>query len=421
MAAYPITSTDSANLLDALNYAVSGPAGIGQQLTGFNSYTATNLNGNVVTPYVDAMAVLYVPKIDISDSTWLDDYTRQYTFAAAEPTPPFALGNGILIENVTPNEFNTPYDNITGLYSTTAIVVECTTGYVIIRDTVPIPNPGPGTGGTASYFITDRAYDGTKINTDAVAPATVDASNSLVSITAQLQLAAATYAVFWLSPNTVSPHEIKYTVQLNRYRAVNVGTVAEPLYDYNFDAPISEQQVYSQTLTAATQGIPLTYTILSGTPAVGSAGLYNFPNGNPLGGGNNGDGAYGGFDINIINDLVDYATGSTVTALGNGGNYVVGEQVTVSGADLGGLTPDNDLVMAVATIGGTGDVTVGPFDVVFTTIYDQPTVSATDLKPASGLYQYRLQINVFINGDDLIAAKSITVGRRSISARVVKQ
>jgi hypothetical protein len=154
---------------------------------------------------------------------------------------------------------------------------------------------------------------------------------------------------------------------------------------------------------------------------VGSAGTYNFPIGNPGGGGNNGDGAYGGFDIAIVNDTVDYDVGSTVTALGNGGNYVVGEQVTVSGANLGGASPANDLVMAVATIGGTGDVTVGPFDVAFTTIYDQPTVSATDLKPASGLYQYRLQVNVFINGDDLIAAKSITVGRRSISARVVKQ
>jgi hypothetical protein len=408
MAQYPVIGPDPQNIIEVLNYVASGPSGLGQQLAGFNNYASTNLNGNTVLPYVDAAAVMYVARIDLGDSAWIDDYTRQYTFSSVQPAAPFALGNAIIVDNVTPIEFNTPYDVPTGEYINTAIVVECTDSYVIVRDTKPLANPGvTGTGGYIYYFVTSRG--GATINTDANADVIVDASNSLVSITAQLAIAASSYAVQIINVDSIYPHVLTYAIELNRYRAVNVGTVARPILAYAFDTTISQEPVYSQTLTAATEGIPLTYTIVSGAPAASSAGVYTLPTGPSQ---SNGFGAYAGFSINITNDTVDYATGTTVTALGNGGNYAVGDLVVIAGTELGGTTPANDLEMTVATIGGTGDVTIGPFDSVFTTIYDQP---------ASGLYRYILQVKVTSNIDDTVPVTSITVGRRSLTARVVKK
>jgi len=405
MAQYPVVGADQQGIVEVLNYVASGPAGIGQQLSGFNNIDITNITGNQVLPYTTPVSQLYVAPIDLSDSTWLDDYTRQYTFSSVQPAAPFALGNGIIVDSVSPAEFNTPI--VDGIYVNTAIVVECTDTYVIVRDTTAIPNPGvTGAGGRVRYFVTQYGYIGTRLNTDVNADVVVDASNSLVSVTAQLTITGSDYAVLYVDPMIVGT--VVYTVQLNRYKAVNVGTAANPNLLYSFDTTISEQQIYSQNVPAPTQGIPLTYTIVAGSPAAGSAGVYNLPDGPSL---TNGSGQGAGFSVNIISDIVDYATGTTVTASGAGGNYSVGDLVIIEGTQLGGLTPDNDLEMTVASIGGTGDVSIGPFETVFTTIYDQP---------GSGLYRYIVQLNV-TTGSATAAVKFVTLGRRSLTARVVKK
>ena len=78
MANYPISGGDDQSLLDAVNYSISGPSGLGQQLQGFSDYNSLQLTGNYRIPYTAGTAKLYVAPIALSTAEWLDDYICQY-------------------------------------------------------------------------------------------------------------------------------------------------------------------------------------------------------------------------------------------------------------------------------------------------------------------------------------------------------
>ena len=94
IAKYPVDVGDDEGILDAINYLLSGPAGLGQNFAGFSSYTPAYVTGNFRTPFAQTTpAALYVPPIALNNAQQLDDRTIKYTFTSAQPTPPFALGN----------------------------------------------------------------------------------------------------------------------------------------------------------------------------------------------------------------------------------------------------------------------------------------------------------------------------------------
>jgi hypothetical protein len=417
MAAYPITNPDGSNLIEALNYVASGPAGIGQQLDGFAAYAdAPYLTGNKQTPFINKnTTVMYSGIADISSIDWIDGYTIKYNYLYGPyPGAIFTPGATLLVQGALPYEYNAP-GAYYGSSSYNATIVESTDSYVITRSNKFIPNLGTGSGGQASVFVTTQAGTGglgTRISTDLIGNVTVDAGNSLVSVTAQLEILTNTYAVLWLAPDPMSSHTLNYFVELNRYKATNIGTVSNPIYDYAFDTVVSRRRIYITNLTTPTRGIPLTYTITGGTPAVGSAGNY-FPVAvetfTPPGVG--GVGAV--VDVDITNDTVDYAAGTTVTAFGTaGGNYRNGDALYIPGDVLGGLFPDNNLLLEVSSSTDTADISIGPSETIFTTIYD---------RPSTGLYRYVVQIKVVPQPGDGVAAMQIRLGRRSLTAQVIKQ
>lgn len=398
MANYPISGGDDASLLDAVNYAISGPSGMGQQLEGFSSYSSLQLTGNFRIPYTATTAKLYVAPIALSTAEWLDDFTWKYTFASTQPDVPFALGNGVTISGVTPSDYDDTFSRIG--------VVQCTTDYVILRSSGPYFNPGPGTGGFASLNVTSGS--GALMSTDANAIVSIDAGNTLVSVTGQLDLSAYDYAVTFTDYPTTSP-ELNVYVELNRYIANNSGTAANPQYFYNFDKTISKQLIYNTTVTAYTQGIPLTYNFISGTSNAASAGIYTSVDSTST----SGLGTGARITLQITVPGTAYSTGSTILSIDGGGNYQVGDTVTWDGALLGGTSGVNDLVLEVASIGGTGDITAPASLTIFTPIIDAPT---------SGLYWYIIEVNV--EPDYLqceVAVKSMTVNRRNLTAQVLKK
>ena len=94
---YPIEVSDSEGIVDAVNYLLSGPSGLGQNFAGFSSYTPVKyLTGNFRIPYTQANpASLYVTGISVSNATQLDDRTIQYDFVGAPlASAPFSLGQG---------------------------------------------------------------------------------------------------------------------------------------------------------------------------------------------------------------------------------------------------------------------------------------------------------------------------------------
>jgi len=420
MAAYPITNPDSINLIEALNYVASGPTDIGQQLVGYNMYQDTlELNGNQQAPFANKqppVTYLYQPPIDLSTATWIDAYTRQYTFQGAPiGYIPYALGQTITVTGVSPNEYDTPAGGY-GQPVNDTVVVKCTEDYVIIRSaTKSIANPGPGTGGRALFALMKTSFYGGgqadfRINTPANAQVSVDISNSLVGVTAQLEILNNTYAILWQDPDPFYLHSLQYRVELNRYKAVNIGTVANPVYDYKFDKIVSRELIYSDlSIGPPTRGIPLTWTITGGVPAAGSAGFYTVPVSDIYGIG----GVGAAVDVDITNDTVAYSVGSTVTPTSPpyAGNYSVGEQVYVPGDLLGGVTPTNDLFLTVASIDNLPDISIGPSNTIFTTLYDQPD---------SGIYRYIVQIHV-TDGVGVATPIYIKLGRCSLTAQVIKR
>ena len=398
MSSYPINGGDNESLLDAVNYAVSGPSGLGQQLKGFSSYGVARLTGNFRVPYSNSNfpAVLYVEPIALSTAEWLDDYTLKFTFATPQASAPFALGNGVTISGVTPSDYNDTYSRIG--------VVYCDENYVILRSGTAIPNPGAGSGGEAGLFVTSDY--GATMSTDANAIVSVDAGNNLVSITGQIQIPGISYGVLYSDYPTVVPN-VKIYVELNRYKAFNSGTAANPQYFYNYDTTISSQEIYSTNITTPTEGVPLTYNIISGTSGPTSVGFY--PDIGPTSTTGNGENAR--IWVDITADSTDYSTSLSFVSAEYGGGYQVGDQLTFAGIFLGGDTPDNDLVLEVATVGGTGDVDIGPFETIFTPIIDTPP---------SGLYWYIIEINVAVESAQ-VPVKYIALGRRSLTAQVIKK
>ena len=88
-AKYPVELSDQEGIVDAVNYLLSGPAGLGQNFAGFSSYSPVYVTGNFRIPYTQVdPASLYVPPIALSNAEQLDDRTIKYTFASAQPSPP---------------------------------------------------------------------------------------------------------------------------------------------------------------------------------------------------------------------------------------------------------------------------------------------------------------------------------------------
>lgn len=417
MATYPINGGDAESLLDAVNYAVSGPSGLGQQLKGFKSPVseignfATRLTGNYRVPYtsnqflagIGYTANLYVAPIALSTSEWLDDYTWKFTFATPQAYPPFQLGNNINTEGITPSDYDTFFNRIG--------VVECSTTYVIARYQTASPNPGVvGTGGVVYLWVTSPASNpdnpDAEMSTDANAIVSVDAGNNLVSVAGQLEITDYSYAVFQAPPDLGARTQM--LVSLNRYKAFNSGTAANPQYFYEFDNTVAAQTIADFYSPLATQGIPTSFTMVSGTSSPTAVYTNVLPNQVIT---LTGDGNYvsGIFDITTPGSA--YTVDATFTPAGDGGRYAVGDQCKIKGDILGGTTPANDLIMEVASITNTADVVVNtPTTVVFTPVIDNPT---------SGLYLYVIEVVIYIQGE--VAFKYMTLGRRSLTAQVIKK
>jgi len=198
MAQYPIEINDQSAIAEGLNYLLSGPAGLGQNFAGFSSFTPAWLTGNFRTPFtVGSAALLTVAPVALATSEMLDGRTFKFTFSSAQPTPPFANGNGITVSGAS----DPWYDG----YYITIGVVECTTTYCVVRVNDTYPVYAPATGGTI-YLITGTAA----LSTDANARVTVTGGTDRIFVSGQL-IQNIGYDV------SSAPANLQVTVEINKY------------------------------------------------------------------------------------------------------------------------------------------------------------------------------------------------------------
>jgi len=231
MAQFPIQSGNDESITDALNYLLSGPAGLGQNFAGFSSYAPAWLTGNYRTPFSSTtLRNLYVAPINLATSEFLDARTIKFTFASTQSPAPFAQGNPITIAGSSVAYYDGTYTNIG--------VIECTTTYCTVRlssDTTPEPI---GTGGTIGLNLDD-----TTTSTDCNARVTVTGGTDRVFISGQLDQEI-TYDV------PAGTGELTITVEVNRYRGFINSDPVNPDYLFDPDGTIAEKVYVRSGLTS---------------------------------------------------------------------------------------------------------------------------------------------------------------------------
>jgi len=420
MSSYPISGGDDQSLLDAINYVASGPSGLGQYNVGFNKSTNAWITGNFRLPYSQTtFARTYVKPIALGNSYWLDDLTWRHEFASPQVPAPFAIGNNITVAGVTPSDYDGTYGRVG--------VVECSTTYVIARASGPYPNPGVvGTGGTVSleaiYFNDPVVDDYIRVSTDCNGIISVVGGQDFVNLSAFVTSQNA----LGIQGKVIEPGSngaFKYSTQLNRYKAFNSGTAANPQYYYQFDTTVAEQPTDFFLSGGVGQIVKFVIDASSGIKADTTPDGY-FATIEAFQTTTTGVGVNEAFNIDLPSSIAGpYVLYNPITMTGNtdiaiinpGYKFAVNDLITIKGSDLNGVDGVNNLVLKVT------EVTTLP-----TSFTIDPTAAFTTLldNPSPGLYWYILELSFYPvsgNSDVVWYVDDIEVGRRSLTAQIIKK
>jgi len=381
MAQYPVET--GSGVTDALNYLLSGPAGLGQNFAGFSAYEPAYLSGTFRQPFTQAISTTttapswYVAPVAVSTVTALNlvggkSQNLQFTFATPQATPPFRVGQRAYGTNAWAPNFYQGNDGYVVSCSTTTLITQFDNLLVI-----------PPVTALGSMFLNN---DGRLMSTDANARVTVTGPTELVFINSQLSLKSG------YSCTTTSSFSV--TVQINRYVG-SIDTAGQGAIDYlfNLDKTVSQQtQVFSVSSGTGTANCGQNiFTTVLDQPSFGyywyicevlweTAPTIRYDNQENLITGNLYDGTWSGtsvgttstyagltpvnissagsggtVDVEIKTTQPNYIDSAVVTLNGDGSGYSVGDTLKILGTSLGGASPANDLYITVNTVGLSGD------------------------------------------------------------------
>lgn len=224
MAQYPVE--DGNGVLEAINYLLSGPSGLGQNFNGFSAYQPAYLSGTFRAPFTVSTSTSapswYVAPISVNNivrQNVVDGKTAnlEWTFTTPQATAPFRPGQRIYAENVTPSYYDSSY-----------VVLTCSTTTMQTQDNNVYPYPAYTSGGEVYFDNTD-----VDTSTDANARVTVQGPTELVFISSQLQLD--------VGVTVVNPADVTVAVKINRYSGTVDTSPGAVDYLFNFDKTVSEQ------------------------------------------------------------------------------------------------------------------------------------------------------------------------------------
>lgn len=255
MSKFPVEKTDQEGIIDAVNYLLSGPGGLGQNFQGYSTYTQGYLTGNFRPPFTSTSATeIYVPAIPLGVSEMLDERTWLFNFASTQATVPFLPGMPISVAGVADGFYDGDYSPIG--------VIKCTTDYVIARTQDSYTIRAPSSGGDVSYYNTLRSGSTTFLSTDANGKVTINGATDRVFLSAQLNNI--------ISYINASSTNFRYTVQINRLKGFINNDPVNPEYRFNPDGVVA-QKVYDYTLTGSSDldNIETVFTAIIDNPDPG--------------------------------------------------------------------------------------------------------------------------------------------------------
>lgn len=246
MAQFPIEIDDSQGINEAINYLLSGPAGLGQNFEGFSAYLPAYIRPSSRQPWSLPIEVGDPPApqplnpsvylaIPINNITVPTNPGRQIvlTFTTPETTAPFEYGDrlqvaGVVAAGVDPDFFNGGYT-----------VFSCTTTDVTLFTSGIFTWPAYVSGGTVG-----RDYlDGTPMDTECNARVTVSGPTDQVFVSAQLDLS-------W-EYDCVNDTDYAVVVAITRLRGFPTDTPGDN--DYLFaDTVLVSEKSFAQSVTTGT-------------------------------------------------------------------------------------------------------------------------------------------------------------------------
>jgi len=280
MSQFPVEAGDTQGIVEAVNYLLSGPGGLGQNFSGFSAYDPVDsanysyLTGNFRIPFSQVgVAQLYVAPLSLSNAEQLDDRTIKYTFASAQPSPPFAVGNGLTITGITPSTYNNASLSAAGYGIGQIGVVQCTTTYVIVRtvDYITTPLGTYVSGGSASYRTTEDTDLSFYNSTDCDVRVTVNGGTDRVVLSGQVDQT--------ISYNVLSgPADLTMWVSIRRYRGEPNNNPVNPDYIFNLDNPGSTvaRKIYTFPGLSGTGTLDLVETVFTGVIDSPTPGYFRY-------------------------------------------------------------------------------------------------------------------------------------------------
>jgi hypothetical protein len=180
-AKYPVETSDQEGIVDAVNYLLSGPAGLGQNFQGFSSYTPAYVRPSTRQPFMLPIDTTLIPTWafawTITNITLVGSNPTQYLQIDFTPSvvltdPPFQYGDRVYVTGCTPSFYDDRYT-----------VLSSTTSSVTVFLTKDYTWPTFVSGGTVG-----RDWYDVSTSTDCNARVTVLGPTDQVFVTAQLLL-----------------------------------------------------------------------------------------------------------------------------------------------------------------------------------------------------------------------------------------
>ena len=396
-AKYPVEPSDQEGIVDAVNYLLSGPAGLGQNFDGFSDYNPAYLTGTFRAPFTVPITTtppptLYVQPINIGNITVPANPGAiiDVTYASTQTPVPFAQGDSVFISGVTPSFYNDDYDRS---------VLEPTSTGVLLQYRRDESWPAYVSGGTIG-----KNASNTNNSTDCNGRVTVYGPTDKVFLSAQLNLD------FTYDCTTASEWDIR--IKIDRYAGFPTTTAGDNDYLFDLDTvgnPVVSEQVthYSESTAGTSGNVEYIFTTVLDQPSFGYYWYIldiEFSTKNPLLGGllesNMGSTSsmtYSGTKVALGSSTTyNGVTPTTLTGIGSGAivdvtllegaatayseenvriffesgttaygsDYAVGDTISIAGTDIGGTSPANDMIVTIVSIDPQsypGDATPGVF------------------------------------------------------------
>jgi len=377
MSQFPVE--DQPGLYEGINYLLSGPAGLGQNFEGVSEYQPAFLRATFRQPFTlpgntTLQPSLYLD-IPISNAAPYPSGNPsaliEVTFTTPFANPPFQPGDRINVQNVDPGFYNDRY-----------VVYECSTTSVILNFN--------GTEFTWPAYVSGgrlfREYNNFAISADNNAQVTIYGPTDKAFISCQNNFSFD----YRITGNTGSTLQVVSTVE--RWVGTPTNQSSAPGvedYLFNFDEVISEERFNFDNITANGTGnvnsifttvidqpsfgyywyfnnlsfnnvgaleTNAFYNIRGVQPRAGAAGTYTGVTIDTLTGTGSGAVAnvelFGSSDVYIFNEVSVY-----ITTGGTG--YTRGDYLKITGDQLGGTTPENDMTLRVFNAANPEELFVG--------------------------------------------------------------